>query len=60
MRVQVSKASAPAPVAPAPVVEAQTATLTEAQVVAMANSLGSKASTEAGARKFLATRGINL
>ena len=57
--VQVSK-SAPAPVAPAPVVEAQTATLTEAQVVAMANSLGSKASTEAGARKFLATRGINL
>ena len=58
--VQVSKASAPAPVAPAPVVEAQTATLTEAQVVAMANSLGSKASTEAGARKFLATRGINL
>jgi len=52
-----SKASA----APAPAVsEAPSATITDAALVTMAQALGSKASTGVGARKFLASRGINL
>jgi hypothetical protein len=49
-----------APATPAPVAEAPTATVMDAQVITVAQALGSKATTEAGARKFLAARGINL
>ena len=51
--------AAPAP-APAPVAEAPTATVMDAQVVTVAQAMGSKATTPVGARKFLASRGINL
>tara|TARA_A100001201_G_scaffold71038_1_gene65201 strand:- start:5 stop:718 length:714 start_codon:yes stop_codon:yes gene_type:complete len=49
-----------APATPAPVAEAPTATVMDAQVISIAQAMGSKATTPAGARKFLAARGINL
>ena len=45
---------------PVVMVEATTATITDAQVVAIAQGMGSKATTPAGARKFLAKQGITL
>lgn len=57
---KISKAGE-APATPArPVSEAPTATVMDAQVVSIAQAMGSKATTPAGARKFLAARGINL
>ena len=51
-------AAGEAPASPAP--EASKATITDAQIVAIAQGMGSKATTVDGARKYLAKVGLNL